>query len=140
MLDKDSIRDLEEIKRQLASGDRVKRRKAAVDLAEHAENFPELVWPLVVKYGSSKDGNLRVAIATCVLDRVLQFHFDEYFPKAEELVLEGNPEFREALNCCWKYGLSEDELNASRWEKLLKRTEKFEKKSGIHLEKGAERK
>jgi hypothetical protein len=93
--------------------------RAATDLSDYVKDSPELIWPMVVKYGSRGNSDLQSAIGCCVLEHILGYHFKEYFPKIEKFVLVGNRNFRETLKCCWKSGQSREKRNSIRWDKLI---------------------
>jgi len=57
----------------------------------YAEANPEMIWPLVVKHGSSDNAEVRAAIATCVLEHILEYHFEHYFPMVEAHSAEWQP-------------------------------------------------
>ena len=80
-----SLPDLKTIRQQLSSDDEKERWRGAADLGEYVFDHPEEAWPLVLEFGSSAVEDTRSAIATCVLEHILEHHFDVYFPV---LVLE----------------------------------------------------
>lgn len=114
--------EIKALEKDLASRDEKKRWKAAADLSDYVEKHPSKLWPLVVKYGSSGNEDLRMAVATCILEHVLQYHFGQYFPKLEKLLLAGNRNLRDTFSSCWKHGQSESKKNSKRWEELLDKT------------------
>lgn len=109
---------LQELDVALVRGDERSIWKAAEALGEYAEAHPEAIWPLVVKHGSSENAEVRAAIATCVLEHILEYHFDRYFPEVEALVRSGNRSFAETFRMCWKFGQSEEPGRAKRWDAL----------------------
>jgi hypothetical protein len=72
--------DLKTIRQQLSSDDEKERWRGAADLGEYVFDHPEEAWPLVLEFGSSAVEDTRSAIATCVLEHILEHHFDVYFP------------------------------------------------------------
>jgi hypothetical protein len=115
------VKDLEGLKQDLESGDVSKAWAAAAELGEYALDCPEKVWPLVIQFGSSSEEEMRQAIATCVLEHVLEYHFDEYFPLIEAEGSKGNLDFVDTLRLCWKFGKSLEPSRAKRWETFLSR-------------------
>lgn len=113
--------DLEKIDADLGSPDEDSYWQAAIALAAqgHCESAPEVIWPLVVKWGSSNDEDVRAAIATCVLEHILECHFIEYFEKATELIDGGNKNFADTLRLCWKFGQTKLPANARRFDELV---------------------
>ena len=57
---------------------------------------PELAWPLVARWGTAEDADIRKTIAEWALSPLLDRHFDRYFPLAAELAMH-NPRFGELL-------------------------------------------
>lgn len=106
------------------------RWKAAADLGELVISAPEILWPLVLRYGSSDDEDLRSAVATCILEHLLEYHFNEIFPKLEKEVIEGNSNLRDTFSVCSKFGQSELPQNALKWDRLLKHKINRSKKRG----------
>lgn len=109
---------LQESDLALARGDEASVWKAAEALGEYAEANPEMIWPLVVKHGSSDNAEVRAAIATCVLEHILECHFERYFPMVEAIVRNGNRCFAETFLTCWKFGQSEEPGRSKRWDAL----------------------
>ncbi len=111
-----TIRRLEAL---LESPARDQRWEAAAQLTDFATSKPYLVWPIVVRLGSSADEDLRQAVATCILEHVLEHYFVKYFPLLEKEIERGNPNLRDTLKLSWKLGQAETPENAKRWDKLL---------------------
>lgn len=99
------------------------RWEAASQLAEYINDSPSDVWRLVLEHGSSDDEDMRSAIATCVLEHLLESFFDPYFHLLELEVGGGNRNLMETLKLCWKLGESEHSVNSARWDELIGRRE-----------------
>ena len=110
------------LERALASSDDKARWAAAAELGEFVYSEPDLLWPIVLKHGSSPDEDLRAAVATCLLEHILEHHFDAFFPKLKIEILKENSNLRNTLELCWKFNLTK--VQVARWEKLLKETSK----------------
>jgi hypothetical protein len=67
-----------------AEGETDPRWQAAITVAEFIETAPESVWAFVLRWGRSSDDDLRMAISTCVLEHLLQRHFDAFIERVEE--------------------------------------------------------
>src|SRR5262245_26384413 len=113
--------DLALIERGLASDTEQEKWSAASDLGEFVFDHPQQVWPLVVRFGSSEIEDTRQAIATCVLEHLLEHHFDTFFPLLESEITKGNKNFADTFRLCWKLGQSLDTERLQRWEFLLSR-------------------
>lgn len=110
--------DLSQIDADLASSDEHTRRQAAIALGTRCEDPPEIIWPLVVKWGSSENEDVRAAISTCVLEHILEHHFEEYFEKVVELIQDGNRQFFDTYSTCWKLGQAKLPGNTERFDRL----------------------
>ena len=56
------------------------RWQAIIKVANYIETNPEEVWQFILKWGKHPNEDLRMAIATCLLEHLLENHFDEYSP------------------------------------------------------------
>jgi len=110
--------DLEKVDVELGSADENTRWQAAIALGEGCEECPELIWPLVVKWGSSENEDVRAAISTCVLEHILEYHFEEYFEKSREIIQGGNILFLDTFSTCYKMGQTKLPENAARFDLL----------------------
>jgi hypothetical protein len=119
MSDEKAIDKIKLLEVELFSGDEKRYWKAAADACEYVQKAPNLIWPLVVKAGSSEEEDLRMAMAACVLEHLLGEHFEEYFPKVKELINAGNRNLRSTLEFCSKMDQSEEERNSSQWDELV---------------------
>src|SRR6478752_5582859 len=72
------------INQDLRSSNENVRWQAAIALGSFAEHNPELIWPTVVAHGSRRHADVRSAIATCVLEHILEYHFDAFFPRVKQ--------------------------------------------------------
>lgn len=72
------------------------------------------------EWGSHEDEDLRAAIATCLLEHLLEHHFDTIFPPVEKAAKE-NQLFEDMFCGCRKFGQSEVQKNAERFDRLQKK-------------------
>jgi hypothetical protein len=98
------------------------RWQAIIRIGEYLESDPERVWQFIAKWGGHAQEDLRDAIATCLLEHLLQQHFDRYFPLVDDLA-ENNAWFADTFLRCWKFGESEEPHNSKRWDDLCLRLE-----------------
>ena len=112
-----------EIEAGLATGEEASVWKAAARLGDFVEVAPDNVWGLVTKWGDSDNDQVRMALATCVLEHLLEHHFDRYFPLVEELALS-NSRFGDTFHSCWQFGQSDAPENAARMDSLKDRIRK----------------
>jgi hypothetical protein len=105
-----------------AEGEEDPRWQAIIAVAEFVETDPDPVWAFVERWGTNPDDDLRSAIATCVLEHLLECHFDLIFPRTDRLARANQP-FAEMIGWCALFGQSELPLNAARLQRLKKETE-----------------
>jgi hypothetical protein len=86
------------------------------DVADFVRSSPDDIWPFVERWGSTGDDEVRAAIATCLLEHLLEHHFERIFPLVEQAV--GNPRFADTFSLCWKHGQSALPANAARFDRL----------------------
>lgn len=108
-----------EIDAGLRSDDEKERWSAAEAAGELVESRPRAVWNLVVAHGVSSCEDVRAAVATCMLEHLLEERFDEYFPLLESEIQSGKLLLGDTLRRCWKLGLSERPDNAARWDNVV---------------------
>jgi len=94
------------------------RWQAVIAVAEFIETEPEAVWSFVKKWGAHSDDDLRMAIATCVLEHLLDHHFDAFIAKVEDAA-EADSLFAETATYCTIFGQSLEPVRAGRFERLL---------------------
>jgi hypothetical protein len=99
------------------NGTKDPRWQAIIRVGDFVENEPEAIWPFVLKWGSHEDDDVRMAIATCLLEHLLEYHFDLLFPRVEKAV-RGNAWFAKTTVQCWKFGEAEEPSRAARFERL----------------------
>ncbi len=111
---------LQKIERDLGSKVEDTRWHAACALSEYCESDgdAELIWPLVVKWGSHENEDVRAAIGVCVLEHILQYHFNKYMGKCALIIKTGNLKFGDTFSICGKFGKSERPENSARMDRL----------------------
>ncbi len=109
------------IERELGSELENVRWQAAILAGEHVKGSPEAVWSIVEQWGCVDDEDTRTAVATCILEHLLEYHFDLIFPRVAELA-NRNSRFAETFRLCSKFGQSELPDNAKRFAGLLRLT------------------
>lgn len=94
------------------------RWQAIIAVSEFIDDEPDAVWSFVVRWGASSDEDLRSAIATCVLEHLLERHFDDFIARVEEAA-QADRLFGEMTVSCWKFGHSKDPDRAERFDRLV---------------------
>ena len=113
----------QEIDTNLASPDEDTRWQAAIALGAFSETCPEAIWPLVEKWGSCLDEDVRAAIATCVLEHILEAHFEPFFGRVERLIQQKNILFADTFSECWQFGEAKLPGNSVRFVRLQAQAE-----------------
>ena len=93
------------------------RWQAIIAVGEFMRAEPEAVWPFIAKWGCSDDNDLRMAIATCLLEHLLEHHFDAFIDRVEALA-KANKYFLDTASHCGKFGQSEEPSRRARLDKL----------------------
>lgn len=101
-------------------GEQDPRWQAIIEVAEYVHSHPEAVWAFTERWGRSENQDLRDAIGTCVLEHLLEHHFELLFPRVESLALSC-PRFASTFGMCWKIGQSTVPDNESRFDVLHER-------------------
>ena len=102
----------------VSAGEVDARWQVLIEVADFVKTHPDEIWPFVRRWGSSPDEDIRAAIATCLLEHLLEHHFERVFPLVEQAVL--HPLFADTFSLCWKFGQSELPGNAARFDRLRK--------------------
>lgn len=99
------------------AGDSDPRWQAIMRVADFIPAQSEQVWVFAARWGCTEDSDLRDAIATCVLEHLLQHDFERMFPRIESLA-RTNRQFAATVRMCWKFGEAELPSNAARLDAL----------------------
>jgi hypothetical protein len=94
------------------------RWQAVIRVAEFAETEPDQLWAFARKWGSSPDPDLRQAVATCLLEHLLEFHFAYLFPKVAAAARQ-DPLFADTFLGCWEFGQTGEPENAAQFRALM---------------------
>ena len=62
------------------------RWKAIIEIGEYIQVEPMEVWLFIRKWGMSPNEDIRAAVATCLLEHLLEYHFKEFFPAVKKPV------------------------------------------------------
>ncbi|MEO7454494.1 MAG: DUF6869 domain-containing protein [Fimbriimonadales bacterium] len=95
------------------------RWQAIIAVGGFIQAEPEPVWEFIMRWGVNDCSDLRAAIATVLLEHLLEHHFDAYFPHVEKLA-RNDANFADTLSTCWAFGESKRPSNLTRLKALLK--------------------
>jgi hypothetical protein len=103
-----------------AEGENDPRWQAIIEVSEFIQSDPEPIWQFIVRWGSHQDDDLQAAIATCLLEHFLEYHFQAYFPLVEQRATQDTI-FAKVFCLCSKFGQSEEQEKAQRFDALKRR-------------------
>jgi hypothetical protein len=118
VIESQSGSQLAEIVRRFETNDAEQIWTAAVEAGELIASRPDEVWELILDYGSRENADMRQAISSCMLEHLLEHNFERYFGRLEESINSGNKNLGQTFSLCWKFGQSNAESNALRWDRL----------------------
>jgi len=94
------------------------RWQAIMKIEDFVESEAEAIWPFAQKWGSvANEPDLNAAIATLLLERLLQHHFQLIFPRVSSAVRE-SPAFADAFSICYKLGQAKQPGHSEQFDKL----------------------
>jgi hypothetical protein len=96
------------------------RWQAIIAVQDYIKSEPEAVWTFIHRWGGHSQEDLRDAVASCLLEHLLEVHFEAYFPQVERLALSDSL-FGDTFLRCWQFGQAEESENAARFEALKTR-------------------
>lgn len=79
------------------------RWQAIIAIGDYIEHYPNEVWQFVERWGSHPNQDLRMAIATVLLEHLLEYHFDLIFPLVERASIRSK-RFAETFGYCSEFG------------------------------------
>jgi hypothetical protein len=93
------------------------RWQAIIRVGEFIKTQPEAVWQFAHRWGKHAQADVRRAVATCLLEHLLERHFDLIFPRVRRAAL-ASVRFADTFRSCWSFGQSEESTSAARMESL----------------------
>lgn len=98
-------------------GEQDPRWQAIIQIGQFIETNPEEVWEFTRRWGKHAQADLRAAIATCLLEHLLERRFDLIFPRIRNEA-NSSVRFASTLLLCWSFGQAERPVNARRMAQL----------------------
>jgi hypothetical protein len=95
------------------------RWQAIIAVGWFIEAEPEAVWGFAARWGKHANADLRMAVATCLLEHLLEHHFELLFPRVEQLARR-SVRFADTFTSCWEFGQAELPRNSRRFDALVK--------------------
>jgi len=93
------------------------RWQAIIEIGEYVDSDCDAVWTFAARWGSEGDEDLRAAVATCLLEHLLEYHFERLFPLVRDPA-RSDPRFADTFLLCGKFGQAEQEENSRRFDDL----------------------
>jgi hypothetical protein len=103
-----------------ADGEEDPRWQAIQEVGDFIPSHPLPVWRFAQKWGCHSSDDVRMAIATCLVEHLLEHHFDLLFPEVEAEALRSKY-FADMFRRCSKFGQAQACRNAKRFDQLRKR-------------------
>ena len=94
-------------------GEEDPRWQAIIQVGEFLPTDPAPIWSFIQRWGAYPDDDLSDAIATCLLEHLLEMHFDAYFPKVAKEA-HANPQFARTVEICEAFGATEENFDVAR--------------------------
>ena len=94
------------------------RWRAIIQVGQFIESNPDEVLSFVLKWGGHEDEDLRSAVATCLLEHLLEHHFDRVVPRLASRIAE-DQRFGDMCETCWSFGQAETPSRRMEWQALL---------------------
>ena len=96
------------------------RWQAIIGVADYIRQHPNEVWRFTRKWGSHANTDLRTAVATCLLEHLLEHHFDSIFPLVSEACRQSR-RFADTFSRCAEFGQASERGNRERFRELARR-------------------
>jgi hypothetical protein len=97
------------------------RWQAIIRVGEFIESNPDDVWKFALRWGKHAQADVRAAVATCLLEHLLEHHFASMFPRVREAA-EASRRFADTLRMVWHFGDAADPANRRTLARLIRRT------------------
>jgi len=101
-------------------GEQDPRWQAIIEVSEFIRTDREEVWAFIGKWGCHPDADLRMAVSTCLLEHFLEYHFEDYIARVEELALRDHC-FADTVSHSSEFGRTELPQNRTRFANLKQR-------------------
>jgi|HubBroStandDraft_6_1064221.scaffolds.fasta_scaffold1271792_2 hypothetical protein len=85
---------------------------------EFMKTHPEEIWPFILRWGKHPQTDLRDAIACCLLEHLLENHFNLMFARVREAA-KNSPRFADTLRRCYWMGEAAWAPNAAILDRIV---------------------
>lgn len=95
------------------------RWQAIIKVGEFIESNPQEVWLFIRKWGVHPSEDVRIAVATCLLEHLLGYHFEKYYPLVRDAARKSR-RFASTFSHTWDQ--SELPENSQAFDELKKKS------------------
>jgi hypothetical protein len=95
------------------------RWQAIIWIGYSSDEQPDVVWEFAKKWGKHPQDDLRDAVATVLLEHLLERHFVLLFPRVRDAALK-SVRFTDTLRRCWWMGEAAWPKNAAALDRLVR--------------------
>jgi hypothetical protein len=106
------------------------RWQAIIRVGAFIESHPEPVWEFARRWAKHAQADLRAAIATCLLEHLLEHHFESLFPRIRREAL-ASVRFADTLTACWPFGVAALPRNIARVERLKRELRRIHRRTKL---------
>src|SRR5687768_11640442 len=97
------------------------RWQAIIEIGHFVESHPEPIWSFVLRWGKHPQADLRMALAVCLLEHLLEYHFGLMFPRVRQ-VAKSSPRFAWMVKMVALHGQATRPNNRARIRRLQRST------------------
>lgn len=94
------------------------RWHAIIAVGAFLDSDPDRVWSFILEWGRNDDGDVRGAIGTCLLEHLLERHFDSFFERVV-VAAEADANFADTVATCWKFGQATELEKSARFDAFI---------------------
>ena len=94
------------------------RWQRMLDLQRFISSHPEELWSFIVRWAKVPRTDLRDAVACCLLEHLLEYHFVPFFPRVAEQA-KSSRRFTDTLSRCYWMGEAAWPASARKLDRLL---------------------
>jgi hypothetical protein len=92
--------------------------QAIIEVGEYIQTEPQEVWFFIRKWGKHPNKDLRAAVATCLLEHLLEYHFEEFFPAVRDTCRQSK-RFASTFSMCFLFGQAKQPENSKAFDEQI---------------------
>ena len=94
------------------------RWQAIIEISDFIESNPKEILEFVLKWGGHENEDIRNAVASCLLEHLLEYHFELVFPQIKDAARRSSL-FGDMVSRCFRFGQSEEVENSKKLDELI---------------------